>query len=306
MVTFTTTNDLFYVSHFFDLSEEDYVFLYNKPKRERSTYSLKNMPCPTAPRKALRPPPIVDNEPEEPTPMDWEPSYATKVETHKRERCESQDEGRTNTAKRTRFNPPAGIVQGPRSTITIPIVDTKPKRERLTYSPKNMPCPTAPRKAIRPPILLRTNLKNLLPSCFKASLGLLPLLLLLLQLKTFTIWRRLRIWRRLEPPLVENAPAEELSPRMLDFEPYANLTDHDPTIHIDVDIEVEVEPTFPVEDYVTLEGAPSTTFLRSPNQRSKGRVPPPRRSIRLATKTNLGSIYAPSGRRRSARVLARI
>jgi Dullard-like phosphatase family protein len=60
-------------------------------------------------------------------------------------------------------------------------------------------------------------------------------------------------------------------------------------------------PTFPEEG-----GAPCTV-PRSPNQRPKP-LPLPRRSIRIATKTqtNLGSIYAARGRRRSARVLAKM
>jgi hypothetical protein len=53
-VTFSTNNDLCYVSHFFDMPEEDYEFLYNKPKRERLTYwKLKSVLYPGAPRKAL-------------------------------------------------------------------------------------------------------------------------------------------------------------------------------------------------------------------------------------------------------------
>jgi hypothetical protein len=185
-------------------------------------------------------------------------SYATKVETHKRERCEVQDQGRMNTAKRTRFNPPLA-----------------------TKVETHKPCPTAPRKALRPPPIIivpeePTPMDWVLSYATKVETHKRERCEVQDQGRMNTAKRT-----RFNPPL---GMVQEL---------YANLT-----------MEVEVEPTFPVEeeDYVTLdEGAPSTTFLRS----RKGRVPLPRRSIRLATNTKLGSIYAPSGRRRSARVLAR-
>ena len=141
-VTFSTSNDLYYLSHFIDLSDEDYEFLYQKPKRERSTYSsaLKNMPCPTAPRKAIRTARrsiIAENEPAEPSPRMLEPDATAEVQTHKRHRCESQDEGRTNPAKRVRINPPVDIVQGPRTITTIPTTIIVPKRKKVTFSTSN-------------------------------------------------------------------------------------------------------------------------------------------------------------------------
>jgi hypothetical protein len=80
---------------------------------------------------------IVEQEPEdEPSPTDWE-LYATKVQTRKRQRCESKEEERTNQAKRIRIeiSPTMDIIRDPTvadlETITS-TTDSKATTEATT------------------------------------------------------------------------------------------------------------------------------------------------------------------------------